>query len=94
MTLTLSDGKSHSFDVTVDDRNPGDKLLLMVAVTEESGSVWTTSFYEDNVDYMSSFVAETLVSPNEVQASDVVSVASLLHSIVSYSKGIKSEKSS
>ena len=94
MTLVLSDGKSHSFDVTVDDRNSGDKLLLMVAVTGEDGNIWTTSFYEDDVSTMSNFVAETLVSPNEAQSSDVVSVASLLHSIVSYSKEIKSEKSS
>ena len=93
MTLTLSDGKSHSFDVTVDDRNPCDKLLLMVAVTEEDGNVWTTSFYEDDVSTMSNFVAENLVSPNEAQSSDVVSVASLLRSIVSHSKEIKSEKS-
>lgn len=94
MTLTLSDGKDHSFDVVVDDRNPGDKLLLMISVTEESESVWTTSFYEDDISTMSNFVAETLVLPNKAQTSDVVAVAALLYSIVSHSKEIKHEESS
>ena len=94
MTLTLSDGKDHSFDVVVDDRNPGDKLLLMISVTEESGSVWTTSFYEDDISTMSSFVAETLLSPDEAQTSDVQSVAFLLYSILIHSKERKDETSS
>lgn len=94
MTLTLSDGRNHSFDVTVDDRNPCDKLLLMISVTEEDGSVWTTSFYENDIGTTSNFVAETLVHPCEVQTSDVVSVASLLYLIVSDAKRRKCETSS
>lgn len=94
MTLTLSDGKYHRFDVTVDDRNPCDKLLLMISVTETDGSVWTTSFYEDDISTTSNFVAETLVHPCKVQTSDVVSVASLLYLIVSDAKRRKCETSS
>ena len=94
MTLTLSDGKYHSFNVTVDDRNPCDKLLLMISVTETDGSVWTTSFYEDDISTTSNFVAETLVHPCKVQTSDVVSVASLLYLIVSDAKRRKCEASS
>lgn len=94
MTLVLSDGKSHSFDVTVDDRNPCDKLLLMISVTEEDGNVWTTSLYEDDISTTSNFVAETLVFPSSVQTSDVVSVASLLYLIVSDAKRRKCETSS
>lgn len=94
MTLTLSDGRGHSFDVTVDDRNPCDKLLLMISVTETDGSVWTTSFYEDDIGTTSNFVAETLVHPCKVQTSDVVSVASLLYLIVSDAKRRKCETSS
>lgn len=91
---TLSNGRSYYFDVAVDDRNPGDKMLLMISVTEESRSVWTTSFYENDISTMSNFVAETLVLPNKAQPSDVVAVATLLYSIVSHSKEIKREENS
>ena len=91
LTLTLSNNKSYHFDVAVDDRNPQDKLLLMVTVTYDNESMWTVSMYEDDISTMSSFVAETLLSPDESQTSDVQSVASLLYSIVIYSKERKNE---
>lgn len=49
--------------------------------------------YEDDISTMSSFVAETLLSSDEAQTSDVQSVASLLYSIVIYSKERKNETS-
>lgn len=94
LTLTLSNNKSYHFDVVVDDRNPQDKLLLMITVTYDTDVTWTVSMYEDDISVMSSFVAETLMSPDKAQTSDVQSVASLLYSIVIYSKERKNETSS
>ena len=90
----MSNNKSYHFDVVVDDRNPQDKLLLMITVTYDTDVTWTVSMYEDDISVMSSFVAETLMSPDEAQTSDVQSVASLLYSIVIYSKERKNETSS
>lgn len=94
LTLVLSNSKSYHFDVVVDDRNPQDKLLLMITVTYDTDVTWTVSMYEGDISTMSSFVAETLMSPDKAQTSDVQSVASLLYSIVIYSKERKSETSS
>ena len=94
LTITLSNNKSYYFDVVVDDRNPQDKLLLMVTVTYNNESMWNVSMYEDDISTMSSFVAETLLSSDEAQTSDVQSVASLLYSIVIYSKERKNETNS
>lgn len=91
---TLSNGRSYHFDVAVDDRNAQDKLLLMIAVTYDTEEVWTTSFYENEVDSMAKFVAETLMRPDEAQTSDVNYICSLLRSITSHSKRVKHENSS
>lgn len=91
---TLSNGRSYHFDVAVDDRNAQDKLLLMVTVTYDTAEAWTTSFYENEVDSMSKFIAKTIMHPDKVQTSDVNYICSLLRSITSYSKRVKHENSS